>query len=184
MNDLRLSKLLSLVLRHEPGRLGLALDPAGWVEVEMLLAACAREKIPLTRARLEQIVAASDKQRFAFDETRARIRASQGHSVAVELGYVPREPPEILHHGTVEKFLPSIRVQGLRKGARHHVHLSADVATAAKVGARRGPPVILTVRSGAMHRAGQAFFLSTNGVWLVDAVPAEFLDGTGAPPPA
>lgn len=178
MNDFRLSKLLSLVLRHEPERLGLVLDPAGWVEVEALLAACAREDIPLTRERLAALVAASDKQRFAFDDTRSRIRASQGHSVPVELGYTAQEPPELLYHGTVEKFLPSIRVQGLLKGERHHVHLSADRSIATKVGERRGKPVILTVRAAEMHRAGHAFFLSANGVWLVEAVPPEFLAGT------
>ncbi|HWA25204.1 MAG TPA: RNA 2'-phosphotransferase [Lacunisphaera sp.] len=175
MNDLKLSKFLSLVLRHEPGRLGLALDAAGWVGVDELLAACAREEVPLTRAKLEQLVAASDKQRFAFDATRTRIRASQGHSVAVELGYEPKAPPETLFHGTVEKFLPSIRAQGLVKGQRHHVHLSPDAATARKVGQRRGQPVVLTVQSGAMHRAGHKFFLSANGVWLVEAVPPGFV---------
>src|SRR5690349_2800347 len=100
MNDHSLSKLLSLVLRHEPQRLGLTLDAAGWVAVDELLAACAREGVPLTRVRLEALVAASDKQRFAFDETRQRIRANQGHSVPVELGYEPKAPPELLFHGT------------------------------------------------------------------------------------
>ncbi len=176
MNDLKLSKFLSLVLRHEPERLGLTLDSAGWIEVEKLLAACRAPQVPLTRERLEHIVATSEKKRFAFDETRTRIRASQGHSVTVEVRYEPQVPPEILFHGTVEKFLPSIRVQGLLKGERHHVHLSADEATALKVGERRGQPILLTVKADAMHRAGHAFYLSANGVWLVDNVPAAFLE--------
>ncbi len=175
MNDTRLSKFLSLVLRHEPERLGLSLDSAGWVEVEKLLAACRGQQVPLTRERLEHIVATSEKKRFAFDETQTRIRASQGHSVTVELGYEPQVPPETLYHGTVERFLPSIRTRGLIKGERHHVHLSADEATARKVGARRGQPVLLTIKAGAMHRAGQIFYRSANGVWLVDSVPLEFL---------
>jgi putative RNA 2'-phosphotransferase len=177
MNDLSLSKLLSLILRHEPERLGLILDTAGWVEVEKLLSAAREQKIPLTRERLEHIVATSEKKRFAFDEAHARIRASQGHSVNVELGYEPQVPPEILYHGTVEKFLASIRVRGLVKGERHHVHLSPDEATAQKVGERRGKPVILTIKSGEMHRAGHVFCRSANGVWLVDNVPASFLTG-------
>ena len=175
MNDLSLSKFLSLVLRHEPERLGLALDPAGWVAVDELLAAISRQKTPVTRERLDHIVAASEKKRFAFDETGTKIRASQGHSVEVELGYEPQVPPEILYHGTVEKFLPSIRTQGLIKGERHHVHLSADRPTAIKVGERRGKPVILTIKADEMHRAGHVFFRSANGVWLVDTVPAAFL---------
>ncbi|MEO6994604.1 MAG: RNA 2'-phosphotransferase [Lacunisphaera sp.] len=176
MNDKALSKFLSLVLRHEPERLGLRLDSAGWVGVNELLAACAVERVPLTRVRLEQIVVASEKQRFAFDETKTRIRANQGHSVKVELGYEPQVPPELLYHGTVEKFLSSIREHGLLKGERHHVHLSGDEATARQVGSRRGSPIILTVKAGVMHRAGHQFFRSTNGVWLVDQVPVSDLE--------
>jgi putative RNA 2'-phosphotransferase len=179
MNDLSLSKFLSLVLRHEPERLGLTLDAAGWVDVGKLLSAAREQKIPLTRERLEQIVATSEKKRFAFDETRTRIRASQGHSVNVELGYEPQVPPEILFHGTVEKFLSSIPAHGLVKGERHHVHLSADQTTATKVGERRGKPVILTIKSGEMHRAGHVFYRSANGVWLAEAVPIRFLDALG-----
>lgn len=175
MNNTQLSKFLSLVLRHEPERLGLKLDAAGWTDVADLLAACARTGVPLDAEKLERVVAESDKQRFAFDETRQRIRANQGHSVTVELGYAAKVPPEILYHGTVEKFLPSIRLHGLTKGERHHVHLSTDQGTANKVGSRRGNAVILTVRAGDMHRAGHAFFLSANGVWLTDHVPPGFL---------
>jgi putative RNA 2'-phosphotransferase len=176
MNDISLSKFLSLVLRHEPHQLGLRLDAAGWVAVDDVLAACAARKIPLTLPKLEHLVASSEKQRFAFDETRTRIRANQGHSVKVELGYAPQIPPETLYHGTVEKFLPSIREHGLLKGERHHVHLSEDEATARKVGARRGVPVILAIKAGAMHRKGHLFFRSINGVWLVEQVPAEHVE--------
>jgi putative RNA 2'-phosphotransferase len=176
MDDVRLSKFLSLVLRHEPGKIGIRLDDAGWVEVEELLAAFGRHGVALTRGRLDQIVAGSDKQRFAFDEPRRRIRASQGHSVSVELGYDPMTPPEKLYHGTVAKFIESIRARGLLKGARHHVHLSADEATAAKVGQRRGAPVLLAIDAGTMHRAGHPFFRAANGVWLVDHVPSQFIN--------
>lgn len=179
MNDRTLSKFLSLVLRHKPQQLGLTLDGTGWVDVDELLAACRTRQVPLTRERLAQIVAANDKQRFAFDETRKRIRASQGHSVTVDLDYEPQVPPETLYHGTVEKFLVSIRAHGLVRGERHHVHLSADEATARKVGGRRGTPVLLTVRAGAMHRAGHTFYRSANGVWLVESVPVGFLTSSG-----
>lgn len=176
MNDKALSKFLSLVLRHEPERLGLRLDSAGWIGVDELLAACAGDQVPLTRVRLEQIVVSSEKQRFAFNETKTRIRANQGHSVKVDLGYVPQPPPELLYHGTVEIFLASIRERGLLKGERHHVHLSGDKATAWQVGSRRGSPIILAVKAGAMHRAGHQFFRSANGVWLVEQVPVSDLE--------
>ena len=175
MDDVRLSKFLSLVLRHDPDKIGIQLDAAGWTDVEALLAACGRHGVALMRERLEQIVAGSEKQRFAFDETRTRIRASQGQSVPVNLGYERQTPPEILFHGTVARFLDSIRASGLQRSQRHHVHLSADAATARKVGLRRGVPVILSVNARAMHEAGHEFLLSANGVWLVDHVPSQFI---------
>jgi putative RNA 2'-phosphotransferase len=125
---------------------------------------------------LKEVVALNDKQRFAFNEGRTRIRASQGHSVAVDLQLEARQPPERLYHGTVEKFLPAIRVEGLRKMNRNHVHLSADRETAIKVGRRRGDAVLLTIRSDEMSRDGLAFFLSHNGVWLTEAIPPRYIE--------
>ena len=172
----RLSRYLSFVLRHRPDAIGMTLDAAGWVEVDALLSACVAHGRPLTRAELEQVVARDDKQRYALSDDRLRIRASQGHSVAVDLGYEPRTPPEILYHGTTERFIEAIRREGLRRGERHHVHLSADKATARRVGARRGVPVVLRVRAGEMARAGAVFFLSANGVWLTHEVGISFID--------
>ena len=172
----RNSKFLSLVLRHDPDRIGITLDDAGWTDVAALLDATAAHGVMITRDELVQIVATSDKQRFALSPDGARIRANQGHSVEVDLALAPATPPAVLYHGTVGQFVDSIREQGLIKGARHHVHLSADTATAAKVGGRRGKPVILTVRAADMVAAGHTFFCSENGVWLVDHVQAQFID--------
>lgn len=169
------SKFLSLVLRHDPASIGITLDAAGWVDVDVLLAAMERAGKPLDRATLERVVAENDKRRFAFSEDGARIRASQGHSVAVELGLAPVEPPEELFHGTATRFVESIRAQGLRPGSRTHVHLSADEATARAVGTRHGKPAILRVASGAMHRDGHPFVRSENGVWLAREVPVRYI---------
>lgn len=174
-NPVRLSKFLSLVLRHEPGKAGLALDSAGWVDVDELLRGCASAGHLISRSQLEEVARSSDKQRFAFSPDGLRIRANQGHSVEVRLDYARQTPPEILFHGTATRFLASIREQGLVKGARHHVHLSADVETAIKVGQRHGRPVVLQVRAGEMHRAGAEFFRSDNGVWLTERVQPEWL---------
>jgi putative RNA 2'-phosphotransferase len=171
----RISKFLSLVLRHKPAEIGITLDEAGWVEVDTLLSACQKHRFPITRPQLEMVVATSDKKRFAFNEDGTRIRANQGHSVEVELGYAPAQPPEILYHGTADRFLDSIRRQGLLKGKRHHVHLSLTRETAAAVGTRHGRLVLLQVRSGDMHRAGIQFYKTPNDVWLTDTVPAEYL---------
>ncbi|MEU3445789.1 RNA 2'-phosphotransferase [Streptomyces thermolilacinus] len=169
----KVSKYLSRHLRHQPERIGLVLDPHGWVAVEDLLRAMARHGMPLTRAELEHVVAVNDKRRFALDGD--RIRASQGHTVEVDLGLPPATPPAYLYHGTVAAALDAIRAEGLRPMSRHHVHLSPDRETATRVGARRGRPVVLTVDAGAMHRDGHVFHVSANGVWLTDAVPARYL---------
>jgi putative RNA 2'-phosphotransferase len=169
------SKFLSLVLRHQPEAIGLTLDGEGWAVVEDLIACAAQQGKRLSRERIEEIVATSDKQRFKLSDDRLRIRANQGHSISVDLKLEPRVPPEILYHGTPQANVASIRAAGLDKRARHHVHLSSDEATAAKVGERRGAAVILRIRALAMHRAGHVFYRSENGVWLVDAVPSEFI---------
>lgn len=178
MDDTRrvkISKYLSKHLRHQPERLGLELQTGGWVEVAMLLEACARAHFPITAAELAEVVASSDKQRFALDDSSTRIRANQGHSVEVDLQLEQRDPPAILYHGTPERSVPIILEQGLSKMARHHVHLSATVAEALKVGSRRGRPVVLQVNAAGLHAAGGVFYLSANGVWLVDQVPPAYL---------
>ncbi len=169
------SKFLSKHLRHAPQALGLSLRPGGWVLVDDLLAASARLGFPISYDELLDCVATNDKRRFSFDDTGDLIRANQGHSVEVDLQLQERQPPEVLFHGTVERFLASIMAEGLKKGTRHHVHLSQDPETARKVGARRGQPVILKVDAGRMHGEGCKFFLSANGVWLTEAVPPAFL---------
>lgn len=170
----RLSKKMSLALRHRPDRFGLTPDRAGWVPVSELLAA-----LRANRAELDAVVAGNDKQRFAVErdaDGTERIRANQGHSIPVDLGLAPATPPERLFHGTSGEVLAAILVEGLRRGRRHHVHLSPDVETARRVGARRGGPVVvLAVDAGAMAADGYLFYRSANGVWLTDAVPAAYL---------
>jgi putative RNA 2'-phosphotransferase len=174
----KISKYLSKYLRHAPHELGLTLQPGGWVPVDDLLAAAEKNGFPITYDDLVECVETNDKQRFAFDMSGEMIRANQGHSIDVDLQLEEREPPEFLYHGTVERFLPSIMEEGLIRGKRHHVHLSKDVETARKVGARRGKPVILHVDAGRMHRDGHKFLLSANGVWLTDAVPPGYVSRT------
>jgi putative RNA 2'-phosphotransferase len=169
----KVSKYLSKHLRHQPERIGLTLDEAGWVEIDELIAACAAHGFRFTRDELDHVVAANDKKRFAIDGT--RIRASQGHSIEVDLGLDPAVPPSYLYHGTVARSLDAIRAEGLRPMNRHDVHLSADRETATRVGARRGRPVVLSVDAGAMHRDGHVFHLSANGVWLTKSVPPRYL---------
>ncbi|GAA2427883.1 RNA 2'-phosphotransferase [Streptomyces glaucus] len=169
----KISKYLSKHLRHQPERIGLTLDKGGWAEIDDLIVACAAHGFRFTREELDHVVATDDKRRFAVEGT--RIRASQGHSVDVDLGLPPALPPPYLYHGTVARHLDAIRAEGLRPMSRHDVHLSPDRETATRVGARRGRPVVLSVDAAAMHRDGHVFRVSANGVWLTRAVPPRYL---------
>jgi putative RNA 2'-phosphotransferase len=171
----RASKFLSLLLRHEPEAIGLRLDAQGWASIEDLVALTRDREVPLTRELIETVAATNDKQRFAISADGLRIRANQGHSLAVDLGLQPVRPPETLFHGTATRFLQAIRSAGLQPRSRQHVHLSRDAETATRVGQRHGKPVVLKVRAAALFDAGTPFYLSENGVWLTPAVPLEFL---------
>lgn len=169
------SKFLSLVLRHRPERIGLELDEAGWVGVDELLAACAAHSRTLTRAELDHVVATNNKRRFAYSADGRRIRASQGHTVPVDLGLAPAVPPAVLFHGTAAATLPLILLDGLLPMARQDVHLSADRETAVRVGSRHGRPVVLAVDAAGLTAAGQVFRVSDNGVWLTGPVAPRWL---------
>jgi putative RNA 2'-phosphotransferase len=172
----KVSKFLSRVLRHQPQCIGLVLDAQGWAEIDVLIERAGAHGMALNHEEILHVVATSDKQRFALDGAARRIRANQGHSIDVDLGLEPREPPVVLFHGTAVANLAAIRAQGLKPGRRQHVHLSLDAATATAVGRRHGRPVVLSVAAGRMWSAGYAFFLSANGVWLTDAVPSDFVE--------
>jgi putative RNA 2'-phosphotransferase len=179
MNDKKLttiSKFLSLVLRHQPQRIGLVPDAAGWVAVAELLEKAARAGRAITRAQLDEVVATNDKKRFALSDDGMRIRASQGHSIAVDLELPVRVPPDALFHGTASRWIASILRTGLDRRTRHHVHLTESLHTARTVGSRYGVPVILRVDARAMAADGHEFRCSDNGVWLVDAVPVKYLE--------
>lgn len=172
---IRHSKFLSLVLRHQPEKIGLTLDSGGWADVDDLLRKCNEHGKRINRTTLLLVVAENNKKRFALSEDGHRIRASQGHSIPVDLGIETRTPPPNLFHGTATRFLDSILEQGLLKQRRTHVHLSANIETAVNVGSRHGKPVILEIASGAMHNDGHLFWLSDNQVWLAEHIPTDYL---------
>ncbi len=184
-NLVRLSKFISLVLRHNPDKIGLTLDENGWASVdELLFRAATKAGQHFDRSTLEQVVAQNDKKRFAFSADGQKIRASQGHSIAVDLALQPVSPPDVLYHGTAIRFQQSILEKGLIPGSRNHVHLSADVQTASMVGKRHGKLLIFTVKTREMEQDGFLFYLSENKVWLTEHVPTNYLVIYSASEPA
>jgi putative RNA 2'-phosphotransferase len=175
-DEVAISKRLSFWLRHRPGAAGLILDAQGWTDVDAVVAALRRTGMDASLARLHLVIANDDKKRFELNAGETRMRAQQGHSVPVALRWPVRAPPERLYHGTTARFLDAIIADGLKPMGRHQVHLSPDVATARRVGSRRGMPVILAVLAGELHAGGASFQLTANGVWLTDAVPPQFID--------
>jgi len=171
----KISKFLSLVLRHQPEIINLNLDENGWADVEELQEKCADNNILFTLDELDEMVETNDKKRFIFNENKTKIRANQGHSIAVDLALKPQQPPEFLYHGTAQMNVESILEKGIEKRSRQHVHLSSDKETATKVGMRHGKPVILTIMTRKMHEDGILFYLSENKVWLTDFVDPQYI---------
>jgi putative RNA 2'-phosphotransferase len=171
----RVSKFLSYVLRHDPGRIGLTLDRNGWADVADLLQGACHAGLELTEELIAGVVRHSDKKRFALSDDGLRIRANYGHTVHVELDMEPCAPPDILYHGTATRFLESIRRNGLQPKGRSYVHLSGDRHTAGRVGSRHGKPVILEIEAGKMYAHGFEFILTPGGIWLSRAIPLEYI---------
>ncbi len=174
-NALKLSRFLSLILRHAPESIGLELDSQGWAKISQLLPLLKKRGFNLSFNELASIVQSNNKQRFIISEDKQKIRANQGHSIPIDLGYAEQKPPAILLHGTATRFIESIFQQGLTKQKRHHVHLSTDLSTAVSVGKRYGKAVILCIDAQTMYEHGYRFYLSTNGVWLTEQVPVDYI---------
>lgn len=171
-----LSKFISLILRHSPQTIGLALDPDGWVDTQALLAGISKTgKYQITMPILEEIVRTDQKQRYDFNEDHSRIRANYGHSIPVKIIYPEKEPPEFLYHGTAERFADSIREKGILPMNRQYVHLSIDIETASVVGTRHGKLYIFRIPAREMHLKGYRFYQAPNGIWLADSIPPNFL---------
>ena len=169
-----ISKYLSLILRHKPEVIGISLDEHGWANVEELIAGIAKD-YDFNMELLEEIVRSDEKQRYSFNEDKTLIRANQGHSVPVDVELVEQIPPDILWHGTGEKYVSAIDTEGLIPKSRLYVHLSKDEDTATKVGTRHGKPVVYHVLAKKMYDDGYKFFISVNGVWLTKTVPVKYL---------
>ena len=175
MDQKEISKYISLILRHKPEVIGISLDEHGWANVDELIEGVSKTR-PIDMAVLEQIVSEDEKQRYSFNEDKTLIRANQGHSIPVDVELDEKIPPEILYHGTGEKYVNSIDKEGLIPKSRLYVHLSSNEETAYKVGQRHGKPVIYIVKSGEMYRDGYKFFCSVNSVWLTKNVPVQYME--------
>lgn len=172
------SKFLSLILRHKPEVIGITLDEHGWADVSKLIEGISK-KHPFDMKTLEKIVAEDSKQRYSFNKDKTLIRANQGHSIPVDVELEKKYPPNVLWHGTGEKYAELIDKQGLLPKSRLYVHLSGDYDTAVKVGSRHGKPIVYEVNAAQMQQDGYDFFQSVNGVWLIKTVPVKYLHKLG-----
>ena len=170
-----IGKFLSLILRHEPSKIGIQLDANGWADIEELIQKCGKHHVSFTREELDEIVETNTKKRYSLNEDQTKIRANQGHSIAVDLEFISQEPPAFLYHGTADRFLPSIYSEGIKKMNRQHVHLSRDKETATAVGSRHGRVVVLTILARKMQEEGLLFYCSANGVWLTDYIDPKYI---------
>lgn len=169
------SKYIALILRHKPETIGITLDEHGWANVDELVQGINRSQYRITTEDLEEIVRTDDKQRYSFNDDKTLIRANQGHSIPVDVELEEMTPPNVLYHGTGEKYCASIEAQGLIPKSRLYVHLSADYDTAIKVGKRHGKAVVYIIDAARMHTEGYSFYRSVNGVWLTKAVPYKYI---------
>jgi putative RNA 2'-phosphotransferase len=170
------SRFISPILRHNPQAIGITLDSGGWADTNALISGMNVKGRSITVEQLKEIVASNDKQRFKFNDDYSKIRANQGHSVPVDVGLKETQPPDVLYHGTASRFIGAIQGKRLIPQSRLYVHLSADTETAYKVGKRYGKPVVLTIDSSRMYKDGFRFYLSANNVWLISAIPAEYIE--------
>jgi len=179
MNNNDLSKFISLILRHKPETIGITLNDNGWANVDDLINGINKstnKKVNcVTLAILEDIVNSDNKNRYSFNNDKTFIRANQGHSIKVNVDLKEVTPPKILYHGTAEKYINSIRANGLKAMNRLYVHLSDNKQTAITVGSRHGIPIILEIDSTKMFEDGYKFYISENNVWLTNNVPQNYI---------
>lgn len=177
MNLEKVSKYLSLILRHKPEEIGITLDAHGYAKTSEIISGIKRKYPEFNRNILEEIVRTDSKQRYSFKDYGRMIRANQGHSIPVDLGLKEVAPPDILYHGTSGKSIPSIlNSKAILPMSRQHVHLSADTTTAYTVGERHcsHDVQICVINAKQMREEGYKFYLSENNVWLTDKVPYEY----------
>ena len=164
------SKFLAYILRHKPEKANLKLDKDGWVLVNDLIS-----NTDISISELEEIVKTDDKKRYSFNIDKTMVKANQGHSTNTVIKFTKKNPPVVLYHGTTSRFWDSIQKRGLDKMNRQYVHLSENEETAYKVGIRHGEPIILKINCFEMVKDGYEFFISDNGVWLIDNVPPKYI---------
>lgn len=176
MGYANLSKEISYALRHAPWEYELELDCQGWVVLDQLVYSLNESSKfhGLTEADVLKMIEASEKKRHEVIE--GKIRALYGHSVPMKIQKTPAEPPEVLYHGTAQRFVDSITNSGLKPSGRQYVHLSQDIKTALVVGKRRdSKPVILRVQALKAWEDGIMFYHGNEKVWLADLIPSNFI---------
>ena len=182
---LRLSKLVSALLRHIPWEAGLRLDEEGWVSVDELAEAIKtrwrnRQAYQwVTREHIVALALLDPKGRFQLSSDGRRIRAAYGHSIRVKLGYKAlnhTNAPGTLYHGTVVERVNQILREGLKPMRRIMVHLTPYIEDAIETARRHGPRVVvLKVDTRCLYEKKIPLYKASERVYLAPYVPPECL---------
>jgi putative RNA 2'-phosphotransferase len=169
----RISRFLTYLLRHRPRDYPLVFDERGYVDWPDLVDIVQERFYDVTEEQIRSVVEDSAKKRFELRD--GKVRATYGHSFAVDLGDAVIEPPARLYFGAARDLAQSMLRNGLKPRDRQYVHLSVSAEEAESVARRHDPaPTILVIDAEAAHAAGLRFFQS-GPLFLVEEVPAEFL---------
>lgn len=169
-----ISMFMSKVLRHEPHIIGITLDENGWTNLDEFNVKLKKVFNNISIDKIKYIVDTDEKKRYSILDN--KIRANQGHNskLKVNLEFNKVVPNKSLYHGTIDKFINSIKENGLLPQSRQYVHLSSSLKVAKNVAKRRineGNIVIIEIDVEKMIKDGYDFYLSDNNVFLVKNIP-------------
>ena len=168
-NTSRISKLLSLMLRHRPDEFGLEIDAYGYAPLDQVVQGVQERYAEITEADVVDLVKAPGQYRFELNEF--GVRALYGHSFFVDMDGEPMDPPERLYMGTTRSAAQRFAREGISPGDRYYVHLSLTREAAESHSHQRDTPCVVEILAAKAHEEGCRFF-ARGAVVLTEEIPA------------